>query len=190
MSELDRPSAGSPPSRRGGGGSLEKRQINDRGAMYRIAYEESQRALDDELDELKGMRDRAVNFMAFIGAATAFLVGTGLSSSNKDTAFYTIAGIASGLFAVVIVLLFFLLGPSRRRPWYNKISAGAIITEWIETDFPPNEAQLMRALAEKNDDSRIQNEKVLGSLRSRYQLIIAGGAFQLVLWAILVWVKG
>lgn len=159
--------------------------------MYRVAYEESQRTLDDQQDELKGMRDRAVQFTAFVGAATAFLVGTGLHTTTKDALFYTLAGIASGLSAALIVLLFILLMPSRKRLWHYRLSAGSLINGWIEAEVPPpNEAALVRAIAIKNDEMHRDNERLLGYLRKIYLYLIAIGAAQLTVWAALVWIKG
>jgi hypothetical protein len=53
--------------------------------MYRIAYDEGKRLVDTQLAELNGMRDRSVQFLAFVGSATAFLVGTSLGRVGEGT---------------------------------------------------------------------------------------------------------
>src|SRR3954454_17779051 len=71
--------------------------------MYRVAYKESQRTLDDQADELTGIRTRAVQYLAFIGTATAFLVGASLKTFERDTPFYAISITATGLSVLMLV---------------------------------------------------------------------------------------
>jgi hypothetical protein len=157
--------------------------------LYRIAYEEGQRALDDQTDELNRLRDRAVQFTAFIGAATAFLVGAGIHPAHRDSVFYTLAGTASGLSILSILLLLSLLKPRTRKLWHYPLSATSLIVGWIETEVPlPSEAHFLRALAEKYDTMRVQNELLLGVLRTTYTFLIIIGAIQITFWAALVWV--
>jgi hypothetical protein len=159
--------------------------------MYRIAYQEGQRTLDDQQSELSSLRDRAVQFTVFVGAATAFLVGTGLSAPSRDATFYGLAISGSVLSALAIALLFMLLKPSKKAPWNYRLSSNKLITGWIESDVPPpNEAYFLRSLAQTYDQMREANEVLLKSLRWRYQALLAAGAAQVTVWAALVWVKG
>src|SRR5690349_1031373 len=73
--------------------------------LYKVAYEESRRTLDDQADELNRIRDRAVQFEVFIGAATAFLVGTGLQAPHRDTTFRILAGVATAASVMMILFL-------------------------------------------------------------------------------------
>jgi|SRR5580698_1605493 hypothetical protein len=171
--------------------SAKSRVVADQADLYEIAYAESQRTLDDQQDELKGMRDRAVSFTAFVGAATAFLVGTGLQVKHRDAGFYTIAIIASVLSSLSIALLIALLNPSTRKKWDYRLSAKSLISGWIETEVPvPSVAHFLRALATKYDDMRATNEILLSSLRTWYRWLIISGSAQVTVWAILVWWKG
>jgi hypothetical protein len=189
MSEIERPPGDVARPERSGPPS--KRDIDQHAELYQIVYEESQRTLDDQKDELNSIRDRTVQFVIFIGAATAFLVGTGLQNSNRDTSFYVLAAIASAVSIAMIGLLFALLNPSTRNEWNYRVSADALISGWIENEVPrPSKPQFIRALAMINDDSQRKNEKLLTPLRKRYRYLIAVGAFQIVLWAALVWWKG
>jgi hypothetical protein len=159
--------------------------------MYRIAYQESQRTLDDQQDELKGMRDRGVQFTAFVGAATAFLVGAGLQAATKGPLFYSMASAATVLSAALIILLLILLTPSKRNLWHYRLSAESLIKGWIEAEVPPpDEALFMRAVAIKYDDMHRKNEVLLRSLRRSYRWLIAVGAAQVTVWAALVWITG
>src|SRR5664280_1806938 len=86
------------PGRRGGSG--------DAAALYRIAYEEGKRALDDQVDELNGIRGRAVQFTAFVGSSTAFLAAVGLRTGpDRSWLFYVLAGVASALSLFAIASL-------------------------------------------------------------------------------------
>ena len=191
MSEVERPSGD--VSR--GDRSEVQRAKRDADAryedLYRIAYEESRRTLDDQANELNSMRDRAVKFEVFIGAATAFLVGSGLSSSHRDAAFYALAAVASAASALMIFILFVVLNPSQKKLWSYRLSARRLVRGYIETEVPlPSKAQSMRALSEMYDDMRVDNERILQSLRRWYRWLIVVGAAQITIWAALVWAKG
>jgi hypothetical protein len=161
--------------------------------MYRLAYEESQRSLDDQRDELNGIRDRSVNFVAFVGAATAFLVGIGLHTANadRDAIYFVLAGAGTAGSLHLLVEVFLLLRPSSSNPWQYRLSGGSLISGWIESDVPaPDLAQFLRALAEINDSMRASNERLLRGVRNCYRRLVLGGSAQLIVWAVLVWLRG
>jgi hypothetical protein len=191
VSEIDRPVGGASPTQHGGSLPSAKRDIAQHVDLYKVAYQEAQRALDDQQGELRSMRDRSVQFTAFIGAATAFLVGTGLHPAYRDVLFYILASVASALSVALILLLLALLTPSNRRLWYYRLSAKSLIAGYIETEVPPpTEAHFLRALAERYDGMRVENEKLLSAVRAYYRWLIVVGIAQITVWAALVWVKG
>jgi hypothetical protein len=163
----------------------------DQTDLYRVAYTESQRTLDDQRDELQGMRTRAVQFTAFVSAATAFLVGTGLHATDRNAVFYILAIVASAFSALSIWMLAILLKPSNGKKWHYRMSAQVLIDGWIEqTVVPPlSEARFLRGLALEYDEMHAKNELLLGSLRTWYSRLIITGSVQVVLWAALVWLK-
>lgn len=172
------------------GGQLKRNAVAGREDMYKLAYAESQRTLDDQTKELDSMRDRAVQFAAFVGAATAFLVGTGLLAAHKDIPFYILAGAASTVSAIWILLLFLLLNPSRRKLWGYRMSSTVLIEKWIESDVPePTEANFLRQLTRAYERKRESNEAVLSSLRRLYRWFIVAGSAQVTIWAAVVWLK-
>src|SRR5690242_14732728 len=135
MPEIERTPKGRPPFRRQTGPLPVKRDIDEDDAdLYKASYEEGQRALDNQWDELQGMRNRAVMLTSFIGAATAFLVGTGLHTSQRDALFYTLAGLASALSVVYILLLLVLLRPGQKKQWTYRIEPKELIKGYIETE--------------------------------------------------------
>lgn len=158
--------------------------------LYRVVYQEGQRALDDQAGELNSMRDRAVQFTAFVGAATAFLVGAGLSGAQRGVTFYILASVASALSALLILLLLALLRPQTRRLWTYSLSTKKLISGWIETEVPlPTEADFFRKLAIMYDDMREENSELLRALRTWYRWLVVVGAAQVAVWASLVWVR-
>jgi len=192
MAGIERSSGNVPlPKRDGGQPTGPDPRLNE--DLYQVAYEEGRRTLDDQTDELNRMRDRAVNFAVFVGAATAFLVGTGLQAPRRDSSFYAIAILASALSALMIFLLFIVLNPAKRRKeyWNYRLSPKLLIQGWIETEVPvPGKAQFNRELARVYDDMVTKNEAVLGALRTSYRWLIVTGSAQLMVWAALVWIKG
>src|SRR4051812_18524824 len=121
--------------------------------MYRVAYEEGQRTLDDQVDELNGIRTRAVAYLAFVGTATAFLVGTNLKAVDpnldffisRNLLFFLMAGIATALLTLTLLAVIRVLVP--KDGWEIRVSGEDLINDWIESDVPPpNEAHLLRAL--------------------------------------------
>ena len=83
----------------------------DAAPLERLAYEEGKRALADQTDELNGIRNRAVSYMAFVGSATAFLVGTGLKAAHRDAWFYSLAVLASAASLSTLALISLVLSP-------------------------------------------------------------------------------
>lgn len=170
---------------------MKRSEVTARLDLYRIVCQEGRRTLDDEQDELNGMRTRAVQFTAFVGAATAFLVGTGLLHvTDKDALFYALAATASALSAALIVFLFLLLSPFARQPWLYRMSTDRLINEWIDAEVPqPDEAMVLRELAFQYGEMHRGNELLLKSMRKWYLGIIVVGTAQVTTWAILVWLK-
>lgn len=192
MPDDQRPAGGGQAGKRDS--SLRQARHHDgatRAAQYRIAYQEGQRALDDQQDELNGMRGRGVQFTAFVGAATAFLVGTGLQHPSRDATFYTLASLASLLSAGLIALILALLMPSRKNPWNYRMRPKILVEGWIEREVPfTDEAAMLREVALEYDEMYRKNEFLIKATRRAYKWLIVIGSAQVVLWASLVWVKG
>lgn len=169
----------------------------DRLPLYQVAYDESQRALDEQANELDGMRQRATQFISFVGTATAFLVGTGVKSPDRDATFFVIALVGSLASLGTILLAVAILTLVRRSgwgferfQWELRLSASRLV-EWIEPDVGgPDEVDFMKAIALRQDQMRESNEVNLRVVRTRFLWLIILGSVQIVVWAALVWVKG
>lgn len=158
-------------------------------ALYRIAYEEVQRAVDDQVDELNGVRQRGVQYLAFVGSATAFLVGASLKAVERTAGFYWVAGFATLISLLTLAALIRVLVPWGA--WEYRLSGRRLIDGWIESEVPaPNEAHLIRALTLRYDEMRSRNEGALRKIRRTYLAEIVFGTFQLILWVSLTWLAG
>lgn len=165
--------------------------------LYQLAYDQSIRALDDQLAELEGMRQRTVQFLAFVGAATAFLAGAGLRASTRDWVFYLLAGFGSAVSVAAIVATLCVLASSRyqdkkfgRLIWDFRIS-GTKLVGLIEPEVGgPDEVDFLKFLAVRQDEMRTANETNLDVVRTMYYWALGLGGVQVLLWATLVWVKG
>ncbi|MCA1982973.1 hypothetical protein [Nocardioides nematodiphilus] len=166
-------------------------------ALYKVAYDESVRAIDDQLAELDHVRSRAMQFLAFIGTGTAFLVGTGLNDSQRDGWFYALATVGSAMSVVTLLLVgAILLGVvvHEKKPqewrWAVRLSAQDLI-RWIEPQIhAPDEVDYLKEVALLNDERAEANEVGLGRLRHVYLALLTSGFVQLLIWAALVWARG
>ena len=154
-----------------------------------MVYSESQRALDDQRDELQGLRTRAVQFTAFVSAATAFLVGTGLHATDRNGQFYALASTASALSLLSIVSLAMLLIPSK---WAYRMTPQALIDDFIEDENfqRPSDDLFLRKIALTYGVMSDGNNKKLRKLRTWYICLIITGSLQVIVWAALIWYKG
>lgn len=185
----DRP----PPTPRSAAG----RPRGDSVALYRLAFEESRRTLDDQIDEVNGIRQRVSQYLAFVGTASAFLVGTGLGHGNRTGTFYAIAITGSivslcALSAGLRVLLMWegAVPHGKYHTWRFRLSANKLM-HWIEPDVPqPDETDLLRALALRHDEMAEHNDDNLDRLRHAYAWCVGLGFVQLLVWGALAWANG
>ncbi|OBI82706.1 hypothetical protein A9X00_07095 [Mycobacterium sp. 1245805.9] len=164
----------------------------DKTNMYKVAFEESVRALKDQVDELSNIRQRIVSYLAFVGSATAFLVGSSLNApGSRDDLFFFLASVGTAFMGITIGCATVLL-----RPKFTKIGATAsaqtIITGTIERQVSPieSEAHFYRDLAIYNDRAVDKNDGKLKWTQRLYITAITCGALQLTVWIVLVWLRG
>jgi len=173
-----------------------RRTRNDHPELYKLAYDEGKRALQDQFTELDTMRQRSVQFLAFVGSASAFLVGTSLRATDRSVVFYILAIGASITTLLTIALCLALLTASRLprargvEEWSLNLSSSALV-KWIEPDVgQPNESDFYRGLAELYDRMTNENLPGLNRMRKRYVLFLGGAVLQLTLWLALAWLYG
>jgi hypothetical protein len=157
----------------------------DHQALYQVAYDLGLRTLEDQRDELNGIRTRAGSFTAFVGSATAFLVGTSVQGGSRDALFYWIAVIATVCSTTAVGCLLALLRPRR---FDFRLSPGVLVERWIEASVPrPSMNAFLKGLAELLEKMQAKNEELLAKLRGWYMVLVASGALGLAMWTLLVW---
>ena len=188
--------------------------------VYKTGFEEGQRAVDAQLSELESMRNRSLVFLAFTGTVTAFLIGTSLRSQDVTGWFYALAGAATGLWVLALLLcLSLLVAPVRFltmlapwrwwRPtpekkeeeektvmhWQFRMSARSIVARPNpvcdeKVRRPSSQADIYQALAWVLEGMREYNAVRLVVIRRRYWAFIAVATIQLMLWTALAWMYG
>lgn len=164
--------------------------------QYELARGEELRRLEHQRDELDSMRTRASQYLAFVGAATAFLVGNGLENADRDALFYAIAAFASLISATAIYLgvAVFLGGGKLAGGEVGKYAFtlnSLVVLRTVEADVPhanPSQvsAYMTRLYAEMADG----NAPVLAAARRQYRWFLGTGASQVLGWTILLWARG
>jgi hypothetical protein len=175
-----------------GGGRQLTHSSGDKTNMYRVAFDESVRALKDQVDELSGIRQRIVSYLAFIGSATAFLVGSSLKApEGRDDLFYYLAIAGTTFMGGAIVCATFLLWPKFTSIGATS-SAKKVIEGMIERQMSPiqTDAEFYHDLAMYNDNAVDKNDSKLAWSRGLYFAAVICGAVQLTIWIVLVWLRG
>lgn len=163
----------------------------EQAAMYRIAYEQGLRTLDDQRDELNGVRSRAGAYMAFQGSATAFLIGATLSQVAPQPGFWFPWAASAGTVAFIVSLVFMILLLRPKYVFNFRQSPKFIINEYIHYDIPcPSEADLLKRMSMDIDGFIFENEKSLAAIRNQYKWLVIFGAVSLLLWISAIWVFG
>lgn len=169
-------------------------------AAAKVAYEEGQRLVDDQVAELDSMRQRAVQFLAFVGSASAFLVGTGVSATTSDrsTGMLLLAALASvgtllALCLVSSILVSLVPNPDGRgfvrHAWNFRLDPSVLVRGWITSDVGPglDEFGFYSRLAEHYGTMADENDCPLRLIRNYYVVFIAVSLTQLFMWAVVVW---
>lgn len=168
--------------------------------LYKIAYDESVRTLRDQTETLSNIRQRLVQFLSFVGAATAFLVGAGIRPSegadNRTelaSSFYPLTYWGIGLMLVTLVATIALLCPIFWRLGVTS-NARAIIEGSIDPvdpdeDAVEDEAELLHHLALFYSDNGEKNFTVLAWAKWVSFVAIICGVAQLGVWTTLVLVQ-
>lgn len=159
----------------------------EREAMFELVVKAGERALDEQRDELNGMRSRAVAFSAIILSATAFLVGGGLVAGvNRTELFYRGATIGTAALGVMLVLLILMTVPMLK---FRFVVLPGKLSEWVEGERPvPSKAIFVRALATDTLPAMIaQNSKSLSAIRILYGTLLFTGFATLGIWIFFIW---
>ncbi len=184
--------------------------------VYKSAYEEGRRLVDAQAAELDAMRVRSLAFLAFTGAATAFLAGTSLDSPDKSgVAFYLLAIPATLLWVAALLSCLSILlapktpleiwaqrktkaGPDRTSYWWamtwrfgvSPQAMARLANPGREKPKQPGSADVFQELAIDYEKMRDHNKDLLSVIRTRYACFLTVACIQLSLWVTLVWLVG
>lgn len=166
----------------------------DGAPLYQLAYEEGRRTVDDQMAELSSIRQNTVQFLAFVGATTGFLIGAGLPGiDSRGPSFYFIAISATVLSIVSVSICASILTASRHfwggssLKWSFRLLPGNLM-KWVDADIPPTPAQFYSKLAEVYAQMEHENSGGLKAIRARYVAFLITGFAQLCAWVSLVWI--
>lgn len=167
--------------------------------LLKTAYEEGRKALDDQIAELDAMKQRTVQYMAFVASATAFLVGSALSADRvRSATFLKWATSATAVSILALVFLTFILlsivwSPTGKKwlgraLWNFQVKPQVLVEKWIAPELGAADAEeFYEDLALHYGDKLEENEKNLSQIRRWYWLVIVAGGLQVVLWVWVVW---
>lgn len=157
--------------------------------LYRIALEECRRSLSVQLEELNGLRSKAVSFVALICTATAFLVSTTVKGLEPNRGFFGLALVATLSMVWALLQTMRLLSPSTKFSF--KLNPFVLVNDFIEDrTSPPSESDLLRSLTE-NYENRIDfNQSSLEKLRKLYNQVVVFGLISLFIWTFTMWIFG
>jgi hypothetical protein len=168
---------------------------DDAAKLYKIAFDESVRTLEQQAAELSAIRQRLVQFLAFVGTATAFLVGTSLRPAaagetiRRGAEFMPLCISGTVAMGLTLVLTLILLFP-KQTP-LTVVSSARDIMDGVHRDVSPTdtEAHLLHDLAWYYDGYVEENKPILTRSRWLYFSAIATGAIQLGIWIALIWTQ-
>lgn len=170
--------------------------LPDKTSLYEIAVEEGRRALDSQFTQLDSIRQRTVQYLAFVGAATAFLVGTAMrgTQGTRPDIFLVFAGVGVLTVIISLMLTWSILTASKRWWWpvsrfkWDASVSPRLLNSWIHPEVgpKPTDADFLQALANQYDDMIETNDGILEAIRRRYRWFLGFGFIQLCVWIMLI----
>lgn len=182
-----------------------------RADLYRFAAERSLATLKSQQDELAGTRTRSVQVMAFLGAATTFLVGTALNGLGREAAVRQdflyqgalwVACLSAAL--AVLLLLSILTGrPGRLRPYETAQGTpfrvewklnfmfdlrGDTLADWVvdpKRGIARESGEFYELVTRQGRKMELYNRVRLASIQFRFRLFIVFIMVQLAGWMLL-----
>lgn len=133
------------------------------------------------------MRTQSVLFVTFLATAIALLVSSGLASKEtRGDGFFLLAGIGTGLFGIIAVLLILVVAPIFKYEFnLNPVK----LLRWSDGENPsPDLPSAKHALASETLPGMIaHNAKNLTVMRWFYGGLLVAGMGSLGIWTWLVW---
>jgi hypothetical protein len=149
---------------------------------YRLAYDASVRAIEDQARVLEDLRSRAGTMFAAAALVTSFLGGTALASSEAGLTVVT----AVGAFVAAALLTLLILWPFRLR---LSLSAREIIEklDGNDGDARVEAASLLRELGLQLETMYDRNARTIRPLFWCFRLAILFLTLEVAAWVVVLW---
>lgn len=164
--------------------------------VYEQIRDEQLRELEGQRGELDSMRARISQYLAFVGAATGFLAGTGLTSvpaANRDLGFYLLAALGTAGFAALTYFAVMVLvgsgGAPRAGQFAFHLDSPKLLTKAETQGKHPSKSGFTRYLANAYGIMVRDNEPLMRGVRRSYVIALSLGGFTLMSWCVLLWLK-
>lgn len=142
---------------------------------YRLAYDESIRALDQQETAVDGFRSRAGILISAAAITTSFLGAKVLEGGQPDLTSW----LAISAFLGVVGFCLAVLWPTK---WEFSADAGDLIATYIETVEPMSTREIHRDLALHMRDSHMENSVRLKQLVRWFQFAVFLLSAEIVFW--------
>jgi hypothetical protein len=161
-------------------------------APYRLAYEASLRAVDDQARVLESVRTRSGTLFAATAIVTSFIGGIALTEVRSEQGrlvwhVWSFSAAAVGAFMVVGLLTIMILFPYRFR---FSVSAGEIIDiveSRAEGEDPVTGVEAHRELALRHEEMYDLNSKWVRLLFWGFRLGILFLVLEVAAWTVVLW---
>lgn len=132
---------------------------------YKLAMEEGRRAIDQQREDFKTIRDRTTALLAASGVVAAFVGGLAWRDKTAPLTSLTYASIAA--FAIIVVITVLVLWPR----WVTLAQDSQEIITWVEKDGL-DAAAVTRSIAYYHGANHAANRKVLDWMTIGYQVAV------------------
>jgi len=149
---------------------------------YRLAYDASVRAIEDQARVLEDLRSRAGTMFAATALVTSFVGGTALSNSEAGVTVLT----AVGAFVAAALLTLLILWPFRLR---LSLSAREIIAklDGLDGSARVEPASLLRELGLQLEIIYDRNARTIRPLFWCFRLAILFLTLEVAVWVVRLW---
>jgi hypothetical protein len=148
----------------------------DGGLTEKIVYDESVRAIEQQVRSLDELRARTAIVLAAAGVSSAFLGQAAIDDGVGAFGYFAIGFFVATALACVWVLI------PRWGAWTFANSAEVLIREHIEVPERNNDRKLYRFLAEIHESHYDRNRDLLGPLFTCFWFACVALAVDILLW--------
>jgi hypothetical protein len=142
-----------------------------------LAYRESERAIDTQIQAFDELRSRTGLLLAAIAVTASFLGGAALDPEN-GLGGYGVAALVA--FGAGIGACLYILWP-RRDAWLFVMSAKVLLEDWRDEDRLDARA-MQRFIAEKKEENYDANEDKMRSLYAAFRVGSLAIGVEVILW--------